>query len=106
MCCRGMGPVTRHAVLTLPAAVQAGAALVKPRSGSGWSWRSTLIMQLIATPPPVSQAGSTFGWEKYVGSNGISIGVDTFGASAPGPVLYKQFGITTEAVVDAVNKLT
>lgn len=52
------------------------------------------------------EAGSTFGWEKYVGEKGVSIGIDTFGASAPGPVLYKKFGITTDAVVDAVNKLT
>lgn len=54
---------------------------------------------------PRSQAGSTFGWQKYVGDKGITIGVDTFGASAPGPVLYKQFGIGPEAVTDALNKL-
>jgi transketolase len=52
------------------------------------------------------EAGSTFGWEKWVGQHGISIGVDTFGASAPGPVLYKQFGITVEAIVEALEKLT
>ena len=50
------------------------------------------------------QAGSTFGWARYVGDKGTSIGVDTFGASAPGPTLYKQFGISAEAVADAINK--
>lgn len=50
------------------------------------------------------QAGSTFGWEKHIGSKGIAIGVDTFGASAPGPVLYENFGITPQAVADAINK--
>jgi transketolase len=54
---------------------------------------------------PTLQAGSTFGWEKYTGSDGICIGVDTFGASAPGPVLYKEFGISADAVSDALNKL-
>ena len=47
------------------------------------------------------EAGSTFGWQKYVGSAGKCIGVDTFGASAPGPVLYEKFGITSAAVVEA-----
>lgn len=61
-------------------------------------------------PPDVKkrvsiEAGSTFGWLKYVGSEGICIGVDGFGASGPGPELYKSYGITTEAVVEAANKL-
>lgn len=51
------------------------------------------------------QAGSTFGWAKHIGSKGIAIGVDTFGASAPGPVLYEKFGITPQAVADAINKV-
>lgn len=45
--------------------------------------------------PKVSvEAGSTFGWGKYVGESGICIGVDEFGASAPAPVLYEKYGIT------------
>ena len=61
-------------------------------------------------PPSVTarvsiEAGSTFGWKQYVGDRGICIGVDTFGASAPGPLLYEKFGITPKAVVDAVRKL-
>ena len=45
------------------------------------------------------EALSTFGWGKYASKN---IGMTTFGASAPGDLLFKKFGITTEAVVDAV----
>ena len=51
------------------------------------------------------EAGSTFGWGKYVGDAGKSIGVDTFGASAPGPTLYEKFGITTDAVVAAAEEV-
>lgn len=49
------------------------------------------------------EAGSTFGWEKYVGSAGKSIGVDSFGASAPGPTLYEKYGITTDAIKAAAS---
>ncbi len=45
------------------------------------------------------EAGSTFGWERYVGEAGAVVGIDHFGASAPAGVLYKEFGITTAAVV-------
>ncbi|KAK9807890.1 hypothetical protein WJX72_012359 [[Myrmecia] bisecta] len=51
------------------------------------------------------EAGSTFGWIKYTGTKGANIGVDHFGASAPAPTLYKEFGITTDAVVEAAKKL-
>ena len=61
-------------------------------------------------PPDVTarvsiEAGSTFGWLQYVGAKGKAIGIDKFGASGPGPALYEDFGITTKAVVDAVNSL-
>lgn len=48
------------------------------------------------------EAGSTFGWVKYVGLNGKSIGLDTFGESGPAEELYQHFGITTEKMVEAV----
>jgi transketolase len=50
------------------------------------------------------EAATTYGWIKYVGPKGISIGIDTFGASAPAPALYKHFGVTADAVVAAVKK--
>jgi transketolase len=56
--------------------------------------------------PRVSiEAGSTYGWSRWVGPSGVSIGIDTFGASAPYQDLYRHFGITAEAVVSAVESL-
>ena len=51
------------------------------------------------------EAGATYGWERYTTTDGIQIGVDSFGASAPAPILYEKFGITKEAVVAAAKKL-
>jgi len=51
------------------------------------------------------EAGVTGFWAKYVGLNGKVIGIDTFGESAPAGELFKMFGITTEAVVAAVNEV-
>jgi transketolase len=49
------------------------------------------------------EAGSTLGWERYVGRNGAMIGMHSFGASAPADDVYKHFGITAEAVEKAVR---
>jgi transketolase len=46
------------------------------------------------------EAGITMGWRKYVGDAGVILGIDHFGASAPGPVVMKEFGFTVENVVD------
>ncbi len=43
------------------------------------------------------------GWERFIGEDGVFIGMQGFGASAPYERLYKEFGITTEAVVHAVK---
>ena len=50
------------------------------------------------------EAGLTLGWRKYVGDQGLSIGIDNYGASADYATLYREFGITTEAVVAAAKK--
>lgn len=49
------------------------------------------------------EAGSTFGWGKWVGNTGISIGIDSFGESGPYEELYDHFGITTKRIVEAVK---
>jgi transketolase len=49
------------------------------------------------------EAGLTMGWRKYVGDQGASIGIDHYGASADYATLYREFGITTEAVVAAAK---
>jgi transketolase len=49
------------------------------------------------------EAGVTLGWDRWVGSSGRSVGIDHFGASAPWQRLYKEFGVTTDAVVAAAH---
>jgi transketolase len=46
------------------------------------------------------EAGIPLGWERYVGQNGVAIGLPHFGTSAPGDVIYKQWGLTSQNVVD------
>ncbi len=48
------------------------------------------------------EAGSTFGWERFVGIDGLTIGLDHFGASAPYKVLAQEFGFTPEAVLQRI----
>ncbi len=50
------------------------------------------------------EAASGFGWERWLGSGGIFIGMGGFGASAPAEALYEHFGITEAAVVAAVRR--
>ncbi len=50
------------------------------------------------------EAGSTFGWHRFVGRDGLAIGMDTFGASAPYSVLAEKFGFTPELVVETIKK--
>ncbi|KAF3947204.1 hypothetical protein CMV_026630 [Castanea mollissima] len=52
------------------------------------------------------EAGSTFGWEKIIGSKGKAIGIDRFGASAPAGRIYKEYGLTAEAVIAAAKELS
>jgi transketolase len=47
------------------------------------------------------EAAATFGWDRWVGELGETIGMETFGASAPAAALYKHFGFTPERVADA-----
>jgi transketolase len=49
------------------------------------------------------EAAATFGWHRWVGELGDTIGMETFGASAPASVLYKHFGFTPERVADAAR---
>jgi transketolase len=50
------------------------------------------------------EAGSIFGWERYVGLDGVIIGMTTFGASAPAKDLFKKFGFTVDHVVQAAKQ--
>jgi transketolase len=56
--------------------------------------------------PKISvEAGSSQGWHKYTGSNGVVIGIDHFGASAPGKVLLREFGFTSEEIIKNAKKI-
>ena len=44
-------------------------------------------------------------WYRLVGSTGKVIGIDHFGASAPASILFEEFGINKQAVLDAANEL-
>ncbi len=61
-------------------------------------------------PPEITarvavEAGTPFGWERYVGLNGKVVGIDRFGESAPYTEIYQSLGITAEAVVEAAKSL-
>jgi transketolase len=61
-------------------------------------------------PPEISarvsiEAGATFGWHRWLGSRGIAIGVDRYGASAPAPIIYERLGLTPAKVVEAARSL-
>ena len=49
------------------------------------------------------EAGVTMGWERFTGTDGIQIGIDTFGASAPADELFKHFGFTADAIVPQIK---
>jgi len=48
------------------------------------------------------EAGVTWGWERYTGANGLQIGIDRFGASAPAEDLFAHFGFTADAIVPQI----
>jgi transketolase len=48
------------------------------------------------------EAGSTFGWERYVGLHGLKIGIDRFGVSAPAADAYAFFGLTPDKITERV----
>jgi transketolase len=57
------------------------------------------------TPKLAVEAGATMGWYKYVGHNGGVIGLDRFGASAPGPIALEKLGISVAHVVEKAKQL-
>ncbi len=58
-----------------------------------------------AVPVVSIEAAATFGWERYLGARGAAVGIDHFGASAPGAVVLKEFGFTPEHVVEVALRV-
>lgn len=55
--------------------------------------------------PRVSvEAGSSVGWDRWLGARGAAVGIDRFGASAPFREVYRRYGITADAVCEAVRR--
>ena len=52
-----------------------------------------------------AEAGSSFGWHKYIGLDGDMVSIDHFGASAPANLLFEEFGITIENVLKKAREL-
>jgi transketolase len=51
------------------------------------------------------EAGATFGWHRFVGDRGAAIGLDRYGASAPGATNMKELGFTAENAAATVKRL-
>jgi transketolase len=56
------------------------------------------------TPLVSVEAGVTLGWATYLGEGAVTVGLDRFGASAPGAVVLSELGFTVDAVADAVRR--
>ncbi len=100
--------------LTLTASRKIAENGTKVRVVSLPSWeifdRQTQEYRDSVLPPSITariavEAGIKLGWEHYVGLQGMIIGMETFGASAPGPVLYEKFGFTVENIMATAKEL-
>ncbi|PEN08720.1 transketolase [Longimonas halophila] len=107
----GTGSETQHTLVAADALADDGIAA---RAVSMPSWElfetQSETYRRTVLPPEVTarvsiEAGVTQGWERYVGDDGVALGVDRFGASAPGEQVMKKYGITAEHVADAARKL-
>jgi len=67
-------------------------------------YRNTVLPPAVAARVAI-EAGATFGWDRYVGPRGEVIGIDRFGASAPGEVNMEKFGFTAENIIRRAEKL-
>ena len=81
-------------------------------------WLGLVLMLLLALRFPILPAGgavdlaevvveaaASFGWERWAGPGGAIVGLDHFGASAPAPRLFHEFGFTAERVADVARSV-
>ncbi|MGH7658021.1 MAG: transketolase-like TK C-terminal-containing protein, partial [Gemmatimonadales bacterium] len=68
------------------------------------SWREEVLPESIRVRVSI-EAAATFGWERYTGRHGTAIGLDHFGASAPGGRVMEEFGFTPDHAVQVVRDL-
>jgi transketolase len=67
------------------------------------SYKSSVL--LAGVPKLAVEAGSPLGWWKYVGTDGAVIGLDRFGASAPGPIVMEKLGFSPSTIAEQATKL-
>jgi transketolase len=58
------------------------------------------VLPMAVTARLAMEAASPFGWERWTGLSGAVLGIDRFGASAPGEVVFNEYGFTVQHVVD------
>jgi transketolase len=73
-----------------------------------WFMEQDAAYRQLVLPPDVKvrasiEAAVTMGWRDFVGDHGEMLGLNHYGASAPGPILYEQFGLTADRLVAAVH---
>lgn len=68
------------------------------------SYKDSVLPKSVKARLAIEMA-SPFGWERYVGDGGAILGIDKFGASAPGDRVIKEYGFTPENVVNEFRKL-
>jgi len=84
-----------HAVMMFPEGTRRTKGLVKKHEARPRTGAARIAIE----------AGARLGWDRWIGERGHFIGMTGFGASAPAPDLYRHFGITAEALVEAANAL-
>ena len=72
--------------------------------GQQGSYRDTVLPPSVRARVSI-EAASPFGWERYVGLEGVTISVADFGTSAPGPIVMREFGFTPEHVVETAKRV-
>jgi transketolase len=68
------------------------------------AYKESILPRKIKTRLAV-EAGTSLGWERYVGLDGMTIGIDHFGASAPYKIIFEKFGFTVDNVVKEAKSL-
>jgi transketolase len=100
-----------HLALEAAAALEASGTAARVVSLPSWELfdRQPADYRERVLPPAIPalaiEAGVTIGWERYTGSREAVIGIDRFGASAPGAVAYAELGFNVQAVVEKATKI-
>lgn len=73
-------------------------------SGQDLEYKKSVLPESIRARIAV-EAGSTFGWDRWTGSEGRTMGIDRFGASAPYKEIYQHYGLTADAIVQTAKEM-